>query len=244
MRFLINVKIKSNEQITSLNINNQIETNPKTRSEAFNNFFFLTTTDTDNKIIPTNKTHKDCLNASIVNSFFLTPINVEKVELLIKEMNTSKSVGPYSIPKNILKLSCSVLSKPLAKLINFSLSEGISPDLLKFSNAHALFKKGNNLDYNNYRPISLISNIGKLIEKIVHKRLYSFLEKNYLLFEQQYGFRNKLSTNHALTDITNRIQEACDNGQRVCGIYLDFKKTFDTVNHNILPDKLAHCGVR
>ena len=102
--------------------------------------------------------------------------------------------------------------------------------------------KGDNLDYN-YRPISLISNIGKLIEKIVHKRLYSFLEKNSL-FKQQYGFRNKLSTNHALTDITNRIKEACDNGQYACGIYVDFKKAFDVVNHHILLDKLAHYAVR
>ena len=73
---------------------------------------------------------------------------------------------------------------------------------------------------------------------------YSFLEKNYLLFKQQYGFRNKLSTNHALIDITNRIQKACDNGQYACGIYVDFEKAFDTVNHNILLGKLAHYGVR
>ena len=81
--------------------------------------------------------------------------------------------------------------------------------------------------------MSLISNIGKLTEKTVHKRLSSFLEKNSLLFDQQYGFRKKLSTNHALIDITNRIQEVCDNGQFACGIYVDFKK-----------DKLAHYGVR
>ena len=136
-------------------------------------------------------------------------------------MDTSKSVGPYSIPSNILKLSCSFLSKPLVKLTNFSFSEGTFADL-KFANVIPVFKKGDNLDYNNYRPISLISNIGKLIEKIVRKRLYSFLKKNYLLFEQQYGFRNKLSTNHALIDITNRIQEACDNGQFACGSYVDF----------------------
>ena len=159
-------------------------------------------------------------------------------------MNTSKSVGPNSIPTNILKLSCSVLSKPLAKLINFSFPEGILPDLLKFANVIPVFKKGDNLDYNNYRPISLISNIGKLIEKIVHKRLYSFLEKNYLLLEQQYGFRNKLSTYLALTDITNRIQEACDNCQYEYGIYVDFKKGFYAVNHNILLDKLARYEVR
>ena len=75
--------------------------------------------------------------------------------------------------------------------------------------------------------MTLISNIGKLIEKILHKRLYSFLEKNSLLFEQQYGFRNKLSTNHTLIDITNRIQEASDNDQFANGICVDFTKAFD-----------------
>ena len=139
-------------------------------------------------------------------------------------MSTSKSVGSYGIPLNIVKLSCSVLSKPLVKLINFSFSKRTFPNLLKFANVTPVFKKGDNLDYNNYRPISLIPNIGKLIEKIVHKRLYSFLEKNSLLFKQQYGFRNKLSTNHTLIDITNRIQEACDNGQYACGIFVDFKR--------------------
>ena len=182
------------------------------------------------KLFLLTKQLQDYLNASIVNSFFLTPAKDEEVESLMKEMDTSKSVGPYSIPTNILKLSCSVLSKHLVKLINFSFSEGTFPELLKFTNVISVFKKGDNLDYNNHRPISLISNIGKLIEKIVHKRLYSFLEKNSL-FEQQYGFRNKLPTNHALIDITNRIQEACDNGQYACRIYVDFKKTFDTVNH-------------
>ena len=73
------------------------------------------------------------MNVSIINSFFLTPLNRKELESLIKEMNTTKSVGPYSIPSNILKLSCSVLSKPLVKLINFSFSEGFFPNLLKFA---------------------------------------------------------------------------------------------------------------
>ena len=168
VRSLINVKTKSNKQITSLNINNQIETNPKTISDAFNKFFSTIAKDIDNKIIPTNKTHKDYLNVSIVNSFFLTPVNHKELESLIKEMNTSKSVGPYSIPTNILKLSCSVLSKPLVKLINFSFSEGTFPNLLKFAFVIPAFTKGDNLDYNNhnnYRSISLISNIQNSLKR-------------------------------------------------------------------------------
>ena len=99
MRSLINVKTKSNKQITSLNINNQITTNPKTISDAFNKFFSTIAKDGDNKIIPTKKTPKDYLNVSIVNSFFLTPVNHKELESLVTEMNTSKSVGPYSTPQ-------------------------------------------------------------------------------------------------------------------------------------------------
>ena len=111
------------------------------------------------------------MNVSIAKLFFPAPINHEELEWLIKEISTSKSVGLYSIPTNIVKLSYSVFSKPLVKLINFSFSGGTFPNLLKFANGIPVFKKGDKLDYNNYRPISIISKIGKLIEKIVHKRL-------------------------------------------------------------------------
>ena len=82
------------------------------------------------------------------------------------------------------------------------------------------------------------------MEKIVHPRLSGFLEKNVLLFEQQYGFRNKLSTNHALIDITSKIQTVCDKGILACGAYVDFKKAFNTVNHEFLHNKLNHYGIR
>ena len=84
VRSLINVKTKSNKETTSLNINNQIETKPKTISDTFNKFFSTIAKDMDNKIIPTNKTHKDYLNVSVVNSFFLTPVNRKELESLIK----------------------------------------------------------------------------------------------------------------------------------------------------------------
>ena len=111
------------------------------------------------------------------------------------------------------------MSKLPLKLINSYSVE------LKFAIVTPVF----NLDYSNHKPISLIANVDKLIEKIVLKWVYSFLEKNYL-FEWYQGFRNKLSTNH-------------DNGQRVCENYVDFKKAFETVNHNLTLGKLAHYRV-
>ena len=115
---------------------------------------------------------------------------------------------------------------------------------LKLQVLFLYLKEGETKIINNYRPISWISNLSKLIEKIVHSRLYSFLEKNFLLFEQQYGFRNKLSTNHALIDITSKIQTVCDKGILACGVYVDFKKAFDTINHEFLLNKLNHNGIR
>ena len=119
LRGLLRVEIKSDKQMASLNINNQIENNTKIISEACNKFFSTIAKDI-NKVISSNKTHNEYLNAAVVNSFLLTYTNDEEVESLIKEMNSSKSVHPYSITTNILKLSCKVLSKPLVKVISFS----------------------------------------------------------------------------------------------------------------------------
>ena len=144
----------------------------------------------DKNIIHTNANYKDYLENSVTNSFFLKPTNEEEVNSIIKQMKTNKAIGPNSIPTKILKMSQQII---------------VFLDLLKRGNIIPVLKKGDRQDYNNYRPISLISNLSKLIEKLAHKRLYNFLEKYSLLFEKQYGFRVKMSTNHALIDITNKL---------------------------------------
>ena len=106
-----------------------------------------------------------------------------------------------------------------------------------------IFKKGDNQDCNNYRPISLLPNISKLFEKLIHNRLSKFLEENKCLFSKQFGFRNKHSTTHALIDITETVRKALDDNDFACGVFLGFKKAFDTVDHRILLKKLEHYGV-
>ena len=157
-------------------------------TETFNNFFLKIARDKDSKIIHANTNYKDYLQDSVLNSFFLNPA-------------IDKSTGPDSILVQILKISNQIIWKPLTYLINLSFSNRIFPDLLKTSNVIPVFKRGKKQDYNNYR--SLISNPSKLMENIVLPRLNSFLEKNFLLFERQYGFCNSPYSNHALIDITS-----------------------------------------
>ena len=109
--------------------------------------------------------------------------------------------------------------------LSIAFSTVVFPGLLKIANIIHVLKKGDRQDYNNYHPISLISNLSKLIEKLA-KRIYNFLEKFSLLFEKQYDFHVKMSTNHTLIDTINKIQEACNKGSFACGVFLDFKKNF------------------
>ena len=136
------------------------------------------------------------------------------------------------------------VSIPIEKLINLSFETGIFPDALKLTRIIPVFKNGDSLQCNNYRPISLTSNISKIMEKLAHQRLYLFLENNNVLYDKQFGFRNKDSSNHAPIEITEKIREALDKKQFVCDIFIDLQKAFHSVNHDILLDKLNYYGIK
>ena len=156
----------------------------------------------------------------------------------------AKSSGPNSIPTQLRHLLKYEICNPLSKIFNLSLSTGQHPDILKISKTIPIFKKGSRLLVSNYRPISLLSNLNKILEKIVHERVYSFLEEYQCIYSLQFGFRKKHSTNHTLIDITETIRQALDNKKYACGIFIDLQKAFDTINHDILIAKLEHYGIR
>ena len=137
----------------------------------------------------------------------------------------NKSSGPKSIPYKILNLLKNYISKQLADLFNLSVSSGVFPSLLKIAKVVPVHLKDSKLDCCNYRPSSLLSNIEKILEKLMYKRVYQFLTENNIIYDLQFGFRKNFSTAHALINLTENIRQALDEGYIVCGIFVDLQKS-------------------
>ena len=178
------------------------------------------------------------------DSFYLAPTCKEDVLCEIKKMKPMKAPGHDSIGTKIIHLCPDIFAENLSKIFNNAILQGVYPDAMKIAKVIALFKGGIQSNPNNYRPISLLSHFDKIFEKNLCKRLVAFLEQKQILFCHQYGFRKLYSTAMALIEITDNIKRLLDERNYVIGIFIDFKKAFDTVDQEIMLRKLDCYGIR
>ncbi|MCU7800963.1 MAG: reverse transcriptase family protein [gamma proteobacterium symbiont of Lucinoma myriamae] len=158
---------------------------------------------------------------------------------IIKTIDVTKATGLDGLSPKILKLSAEVVGPILLKLINISFQSGQFPDILKLAKLLPIHKGGADNDPSNYRPISILSVLSKVIEKHVTKHMFAFLNKYQVLHKSQSGFRKRYSCSTALINLVDRWLKSIDNGEVIGAIFFDLRKAFDVVDHELLLQKLS-----
>ena len=181
---------------------------------------------------------------SCLNLFQFVGISPPAMISRLKKLDKSSAPGASSIPTKVLIHCATELALPLSILFNKCVSTSRFPDELKIAHITPIFKgKGDKNDAENYRPISVLSPVGKLFEKILTEQLTDHLEGNYLLNRAQHGFRRGLSCETALNTIVENWRASIDDRKSVVAVFLDLKKAFDTINHDLLLYKLNYYNI-
>ena len=219
IREIVSLKPSKSTTPTKIIANGSVITDPKSIANAFNQYFTNIGSSLQSEIQATPKS----FSCFLTNSLYIFPVTQSEIELEISKLNTKTSAGPCSIPIRVLKCLINLISTPLELLCNFSISTGAVPDKFKVAKAIPVFKKGSLFALSNYRPVSLPPIFNQILERLIWKRLTNFLETNNVFFNNQFGFRAKHCTTHAVLNIVDKIQHAIDSSNFSCGLFLDLK---------------------
>ena len=170
---------------------------------------------------------------------FTIPLATTKdiAEILIS-IPSNKAAGVDGISAKVLKLAASALLQPLCRLVNTSITMKAFPRVWKTARVQPLHKGDDPCDRNNYRPISILPVLSKVVEKHVHASFYNYLRTNNLLYKYQPGFRAKYSTETALIRLVDQLMFNADENMVTSAVFIDYRKAFDTVKHHVLLRKL------
>lgn len=239
-------KNNKSKEIPKSFVHNNIEINNDNEiSNKFNDFFVETGPNLARKIQTEGiGSFKQYLTHEIRTQFTLKPVTENDVIKIVDNMEPKNSSGFDGISLKLLKSMKNIIIKPLTIILNQILRTGIFPDKLKVAKIVPVFKKEDPSNFNNYRPISVLPSISKVVEKVISTQLYDYFEDNNLFHKNQYGFRKGHSTELAFLEIIDRIINNMDKMDVPLNIYIDLSKAFDTIDHDILIYKLSHYGIR
>ena len=234
--------------VTSLVTNSGTEkiTDPKQIANKFGSYFSKVGETFAKRITPADKNIDDYLNMIRRNqqSLYFTPTTPTEIEHLIRKLPNKRSHGHDNIDNILLKHIASSISDVLSIIFNTSLTEGLFPDIFKIAEVVPLHKCNSKENVENYRPISLLVTVSKLLEKIVYSRMYNFLDQTNQLFQSQYRFRTNHGCDHAVSELLSEIMKNLECNRPTTCIYLDLSKAFDTLLHEVILKKMERYGIR
>ena len=196
-----------------------------------------------NKLATPQKQFSEFLGSPICNSMFVNPTSVTEIRKIILKRQPKNSTEIDEIPISVVKSSSDYILFGLCHIFNLSLYQGQFITEFKKAKVIPVHKKGQKTNVNNYRPISLLPVLSKILEKIVHNRLYSFLSQPNFFYDLQFGFTKNHFTSHAAAVMDENITKSFEDKEHTFGVFLDLSNAFDTIDQNIHLAKLNHSCV-
>lgn len=235
---------KRKEVCSCLKIESEIIFDKQQIANSFNNYFGSIVGNLKSKLPNSSKSFTEFMSDRSLNSLFMGPPSPNEVKKIITSLKSKSSVGMDGISTKAIKSFPDNCVTALTKIFAYSILNGKFISAFKQSKVVPIFKKGSKTNIDNYRPVNLLSNLSKILEKLVYKRLEGFLTKHDFFIRNQFGFRKHHSTAYACHVLLSKITEALDKGKFALGLFLDLSKGFDCIDFDILFKKLEFCGVR